>query len=102
MASVKGGREHRAWTPELVLLAGIFNALQNANYQRANGKGKKPKPIDPPPVRRRNQRPGAGRARAGARLARMAARARPAPALPGQEPPAPRVQRGGLGVPADT
>lgn len=36
----------------MVLLAGIFNALVGANYQRANGKGRKPTFLEPPRPRR--------------------------------------------------
>lgn len=70
VASQKGGLEHRAWTADRVLLAGIFNALAAANYQRGNGKGKKPKPIEPPTVSRKGQRAGRGRSKAAAYIAR--------------------------------
>lgn len=73
-ASLKGGLTHRAWTADRVLLAGIFNALQGANYQRGGGKDKKPKPINPPDVARQGR--SGGRSRAAAYIARGVARAK--------------------------
>lgn len=37
-----------AWTLETHLLAGIHDALVWANYQRGDGKGAKPQPMDRP------------------------------------------------------
>lgn len=75
-ASLKGGGEHRAWPLDRVLLAAIFNALAVANYQRAQGKGKKPKPIEPPVIT--NKGGGRGRSKAAAHVARGVAAARSA------------------------
>lgn len=69
-ASVKGGTQHRAWTADRVLLAGIFNVLQAANYQRANGKGKKPKTLDPPEIKKPRDPTRRGRSRAAAYIQR--------------------------------
>lgn len=46
-ASVRGGPEYRAWTPELHLLAATVNLLAAANRQRAGKRGNKPV-ITPP------------------------------------------------------
>lgn len=51
-ASVRGGDEHRPWTPELYLLAGIANLLAAANRQRAGKRGNKPI-VTPPETRKR-------------------------------------------------
>lgn len=40
--------EFTEWGVGEHLLAGIFDTLQGANYQRAGGKGPKPKPIPRP------------------------------------------------------
>lgn len=72
-ASLKGGGEHRGWTMDRVLLAGIFNVLTAANYQRGNGKGRKPKMIDPPAISKRGA---GGRSKAAAHVARGIAAAR--------------------------
>lgn len=74
-AACKGGVEHRGWTTTNVLLAGAFNALAAANYQRGNGKGKKPKPIEPPQVRR-PRGAATGRSRAAAHIRRGIAAAK--------------------------
>lgn len=47
-AAAAGGPEHRPWTTANVLAAAAVNALQGGNWQRGGGKGKKPKPIEPP------------------------------------------------------
>lgn len=36
------------WTADSDLLAGIFNALQDGNWQRAGGRGSRPKPVERP------------------------------------------------------
>jgi hypothetical protein len=51
-ASVRGGHEYRAWTPELHLLAGIANLLNAANRQRAGKKTREPL-VKPPTAKRR-------------------------------------------------
>lgn len=40
--------KHLGWTQQTYLLAGIFNVLQGANWQRSGGKQQRPKPIDTP------------------------------------------------------
>lgn len=40
-----------AWTPEALLLRRIDLHLAGANWQRAGGKGQRPKPIDLPSER---------------------------------------------------
>lgn len=52
VAAHKGGPQFRGWTASRYLLAGIFDAAQAGNWQRAGGKGAKPKPVSRPrPVR---------------------------------------------------
>lgn len=41
-ASVRGGNEFRAWTPELHLSAAVVNLLAAANRQRAGKRSSKP------------------------------------------------------------
>lgn len=51
-ASTRGGGEHRPWTPELHMLAGIANLLNAANRQRAGKRSAKPI-VQPPEARKR-------------------------------------------------
>lgn len=52
-AAWAGGPEHRVWTLDTYLLATVVDLLQGANYQRAMGKGTKPKPLPRPDVKNR-------------------------------------------------
>lgn len=54
-ASVRGGSEHRPWTPELHLLAATVNLLAAANRQRAGKRGNKPL-VQPPKSHNRKPR----------------------------------------------
>jgi hypothetical protein len=42
------GDEHALWTMNELLLASVLDVLALANWQRAGGKGNKPKPIPRP------------------------------------------------------
>lgn len=44
------GSERIDWTPEIELLATIVDALNIAAYQRAGGKGRRPKPVPRPGI----------------------------------------------------
>lgn len=74
-AAVAGGPEHRPWTTATVLAAATVNALQGGNWQRGGGKGKKPKPIEPPKPKSTRTPDQARRARSpvAGRVARRAA-----------------------------
>jgi hypothetical protein len=50
-ASVRGGAEYRAWSPQMHLLAGIANLLNAANRQRA-GKKTREALIKPPTAKK--------------------------------------------------
>lgn len=54
-ASVRGGGEFRAWTPELYVLAAIANLLNAANRQRAGKRSAQP--IIKPPTAKRDTQP---------------------------------------------
>lgn len=54
-ASVRGGTEFRAWTPQLYLMAAIANLLNAANRQRAGKRSSSPL-IKPPTSQRRQVR----------------------------------------------
>jgi hypothetical protein len=43
-AELAGGPQFRDWNAATYLLANVQDLLQGANYQRAGGKGRKPKP----------------------------------------------------------
>lgn len=61
-ASSMGGPEHRHWSLDTHLLASAVEALIAANWQRAGGKGKRPKPL---------KRPQSKSKRAGVKLASL-------------------------------
>lgn len=48
------GSEARSWSVDTYMLAAVVDLLAGANYQRAGGKGRKPRPV---------QRPGSGKAK---------------------------------------
>lgn len=50
-ASVRGGAEYRAWTPEMYMYAGVVNLLNAANRQRAGKKTREPL-VKPPTAKR--------------------------------------------------
>lgn len=52
-ASVRGGVQQRGWTADRYIAAYSADTLAVANYQRNNGKGRKPKPIPRPTNRKR-------------------------------------------------
>ncbi len=47
-ASQQGGPKHRGWTVDRHVAVTTLDVLRWANYQRAEGKGGKPKPIQRP------------------------------------------------------
>ncbi len=51
LAALRGGPEHRPWTLQTDLLAGIFNAVAAANWQRTGKKSGKPEPVKPPEIK---------------------------------------------------
>lgn len=67
------------WTLETQLLAGVHDRLAEANWQRGNGKGPRPKPIPRPGVEQGKRHFGGSAGRSPdemkAELARMAGRA---------------------------
>lgn len=48
VAAHNGGPQFRGWTAGRYLLAGVFDALQAANWQRAGNRGTKPRPVSRP------------------------------------------------------
>lgn len=50
------GNESHQWTLTTYLLAGIFDQLAGANWQRGGGKGSRPKPIPRPGVTETEQK----------------------------------------------
>lgn len=48
VAAHQGGPQFRGWTASRYLLAGAFDAMQAANWQRAGGRGRKPRPVARP------------------------------------------------------
>lgn len=48
IASQRGGQHHRGWTTDRHLVVSAVELMAWANYQRGEGKGPRPKPIERP------------------------------------------------------
>lgn len=68
-----------AWSAETHMIAHVIDQLEIANWQRAGGKGKAPKPIDRPADAKKSQEK---RAAAFEKAAKFSARQRAKPAAP--------------------